>query len=176
MHLFLGPLMLLAAAGFVVSTILNVTAWAGYVPAWVAPLSADLPKALIGGMFAVWLPAALIAQRMSPDGHTQFSWKAVLAGCPGWMRYAIFGLFPYAFVNFFVALGSRQTGEWSTVRSFSGHGMLFYGMAGCIFYSAWRRSGQWRARQCPLGHHADPDDQFCRQCGAVLSPASAEHK
>jgi hypothetical protein len=56
------------------------------------------------GIFAVWMPAALIAQRINNGNRLQFSWKKVLAGCPTWMRNTAYAVFIYAFANFFSAL------------------------------------------------------------------------
>ncbi len=50
-----------------------------------------------------------------------------LRGCPGWMRYGMYGLFGYAMINFLIfaqAAGKRQgSGPMppDVVRGFSGH-------------------------------------------------------
>lgn len=160
--------MAFAAAGLALSFSLHLVAWTGHMPALLQPWAQDRAQVLVAGIFVVWVPAVLVAQRISPGKGAQFSWKRVLAGCPLWMRTAIGGLFAYAFVNFFVSIAQAKTSEWGHLRAFSGHGMLFYGMALCIFYSAWRMPRLLRARQCPLGHTVEHQHQFCPTCGASL--------
>lgn len=168
MHVFLWPLMALAATGLALSFSLHLVAWTGHMPALLRPLAQEHSRVLFAGIFVVWIPAALMAQHISPGGGAQFSWKRVLAGCPLWMRTAIGGLFAYAFVNFFVSIGQAKTSEWGHLRAFTGHGMLFYGMALAIFYSASRMPRLLQPRQCPLGHAVEHQHQFCPTCGASL--------
>jgi hypothetical protein len=48
------------------------------------------------------------------------------------MRWAAYGLFAYALVNFFVSIA---IGSDLPLRAFSGHWMAFYGMAFATLYS-----------------------------------------
>ena len=52
------------------------------------------------------------------------------------MSYAVNGLFTYAFINFFLSTSTREMNSQQGLRTFSGHWMLFYGMALCIFFSS----------------------------------------
>lgn len=160
--------MALSATGLALSLSLHLAAWTGHMPGLLQPLAQEHAQVLVVGIFAVWVPAVLIAQRISPGGRTQFSWQRVLAGCPVWGRVAIGLLFAYAFANFFVSIAQARTSEWGRLRAFTGHGMLFYGMALCIFYSVWRMPRLLRPRQCPQGHAVEHQHQFCPSCGASL--------
>ena len=169
--------MAIAGTGWVLCLFLHVVAWTGHVPAPLQTLTEVPAMALIMGIFAVWIPAVLIAQRIDPGRGTNFSWKRVLAGCPPWMRIAIGGLFAYAFLNFFVSIAQAKAAdasEWSNLRAFTGHGLLFYGMAFSIFFSAWHMPRLLQARQCPLGHAVEHGQQFCPTCGVRLPDDPAQ--
>ena len=117
------------------------------------------------GIFAVWMPAVLIAQRINNGNRLKFSWKKVLAGCPSWMSYTGYGLFAYAIGNFFLSISHEQMNDQQGLRAFSGHWMMFYGLAFCIFYSSWQRPFLLRTKHCPAGHEVAHDDEFCSLCG-----------
>ncbi len=141
MHLVLLPFIALAALGLLLSTaatvfaLLNVPIPGGKL-VWILHI----------GIFIVWLPAVIVAKRaVRGTAQTDF-WKIVLSGCPHWVRYALYGLFGYALINFmwFFTSGGMQphpTGGTtpSMVRGFSGHWMIFYGAAFAILYSAYRK-------------------------------------
>ncbi len=102
----------------------------------------------------------------------------MLAGCPTWMRYAAIGLFAYAFINFFVAFSGAASNRISggeltpaTIRGFSGHWMLFYGLAFAILFSAYRMPWLLSPAKCPRGHKVAHSDSFCPTCGSAI-PAS----
>src|SRR5512136_2925319 len=93
--LVLIPFMILAAIGLVLSVAVHLCALFGFkVPyekeAW----------GLHIGIFVVWLPAVIMAQRLSRDFKQKDYWKAALRGCPTWMRYVTYFFFGYAILNF----------------------------------------------------------------------------
>jgi hypothetical protein len=131
------------------------------------------------GIFVVWLPAMLVSMRVTQGlprrGWRAWStWRHMLAGCPPWMRYAAYGLFAYAFPNFFLAFGRapesspRGMTDPATLRGFSGHWMLFYGVAFAILYSAFREPWRLKRIKCPAGHDVSHADKYCSSCGAEL--------
>lgn len=171
MSVLLLPLIAIAACGFSLSAVLHLCALAGQAPAWLLPLVDTYSGALTLGIFVVWVPAVLLSQYMQIKRQEQFSWNSSLAGCPRWMRYAVGGLFIYAFGNFFLSVRHAETELFGAMRTFSGHWMLFYGVAFTIFYSIWRRPQLMRPQLCPLGHHVGHHDHFCPECGTRIPPA-----
>jgi len=163
--------MTVAGGGLALSAALHAAALAGHIPELLQPFVGEQSFVPMAGLFAVWIPAVLIAQRLEGPSRMNFSWKRLLSGCPAWMRYAAFGLFVYAFVNFFIAIGMAPGSEHGTVRISSGHWMLFYGMAFCIFYSAWRQPRLLARFRCPAGHDVAPGDSYCPRCGLPISAA-----
>lgn len=84
------------------------------------------------GALAICVPAAIVARRAK--------WKALLAGCPAWMRYAVYGFIAYAIVNFAIFVATPHTGGAglmppAVVRGFSGHWMAIYAAAFAVLYS-----------------------------------------
>ena len=161
--------MLLAGLGLLCSVTLHLASLTGHATQMQNLLTEDMQfrvmTSITAGIFVVWLPAVLIAQRISKGNRLKFSWKDVLAGCPQWMSYAVYGLFAYAFINFFLSISTREMDSQQGLRTFSGHWTLFYGMALCIFFSSWRRPSLLRTRHCPAGHEVAHNDQFCSLCG-----------
>lgn len=96
--------MLIAGLGLSLSLLMHLFALTGSSDRFAALLSDDQIGQLMAGMmlgiFLVWAPAVLIAQRINNGNRLKFSWKKVLAGCPTWMRYTGYGLFAYAIGNF----------------------------------------------------------------------------
>ena len=174
MPILLPPLLMISGMGFVLSAITHLAALAGQIDA----LDVHLPKDTLRiftsvmsmGIFAVWVPAALIAQRINNGNRLQFSWKKVLAGCPAWMRNSAYAIFIYAFVNFFLSIAVGMTG----LRVFSGHWMIFYGMAFCIFFSSWNLPSLLAPRHCPAGHEVAHGNNFCPVCGLPADHSSQD--
>ncbi|GAB2473819.1 MAG: hypothetical protein ACN6O3_04130 [Comamonas sp.] len=183
MPFLLIPLLLLAGSGFALSLSLHLPTLLGYPPLvtqWLGEKHTELlPGAITAGIFVVWLPATVIANRIGGGRGTRFSWKPVLAGCPPWMLYAVYGLVGYAVLNFFIALsdGPRVNNPHGDPLPFArvagGHWLLFYGAAFAIFWSALQRAGLLRSRQCPTGHTVSHADRFCPLCG--LAVPGSEH-
>jgi len=94
------------------------------------------------GIFIVWFPAVLTAQRVLGNVNRKDFWKVVLEDSPAWMRYMVYGFFGYALVNFLlfmtkVPAGGDGANPAAVVwRGFSGHWMAFYSAALAILYSA----------------------------------------
>jgi hypothetical protein len=163
----------LSAVGFVLSLWIHFGAVAGRR---VAP--AEFFWILHIGIFAVWFPAVMVAQRQAGNLKRKDFWKIVLKGTPDWVRYLVYGFLGYAVVNFmifFQAPTERNGGAnppamvW---RLFSGHWMVFYLAALAILYSAARQDGE-RVR-CVNGHAVQTTANFCTRCGQpVMRPSSS---
>lgn len=174
MAVLLLPFMALAALGLLLSIGVHVASLLGLqIP------GGELVWGLHLGIFVVWIPAVLVANRVT-QGRPQIAyWKIVLSGCPLWMRYAGYVLFAYAIANFiwFMTLGEPQPhhgngGEAVAIHGFSGHWLLFYGAAFAIFYSAYRNPRLLVRQTCPDGHEISATDAFCSTCGKkIRSPA-----
>ena len=153
----LYPFMVLALVGFLASLIVHIAAWLGL----------KFPFEVFGlhfGIFVVWLPAMLASYRLSGGVRGFDYYRYVLRGCPKWMRWAVYGLFAYAFVVFFSGFLGILTGT-PIERLFSGHWMLFYFFAFATLYSAIHA----KDFRCANGHKLIPGARFCPQCGAPLA-------
>jgi hypothetical protein len=169
------PFMALAALGFLASLAVHVVALTGHLPP-----GGERIFVMHAGVFVIWFPAVFVAMRLNvaQPGQSRSSqwngWKQMLGGCPPWMTYAAYGLFGYAFLNFFLAMGgstehaSKAGLAPQTLRQFSGHWMLFYGLGFAILYSAFREPWRLKAIKCPAGHPVTHSDKFCPACGAAL--------
>jgi hypothetical protein len=162
MGFILKPFMLLALLGFIASLIAHLFGYAGVEK----PFGIN-PWPLHIGIFVVWLPAVIVAQRLSKEFPQKDLWKATLRGCPPWMRISLYVLFAYAFLSFFVfvVLGAPSGKESSAVRGFSGHWLIFYYAAFAILYSAIQVSEKDTIRRCKNGHPLKESDKYCSQCG-----------
>ena len=162
------PFMLLAAIGLGLSLYAHVLALLNLPFPW-----GESVWFLHVGIFVVWFPAVLIAQRLVRNSSQKDFWKVALLGCPHWMRIAGVVLFAYAILNFlFFALSASngaQSGEASNIRGFSGHWLIFYGAAFAILYSARARPDLLEGFKCPNGHDADPLAQYCGTCGFQIA-------
>ena len=163
---------MLAAIGFVLSVIAHVFGLLGILPP-----GGEFAMSLHVGIFVVWLPTVLVANRATKGTKKSDFWKEALLGCPAWMRTALYGVFGYAILNFiyFMAFSNKTKTEGNgispeTIRGFSGHWMVFYGAAFATLYSAIRRPELLKERTCRNGHSVSQSDAYCPQCGAPLSP------
>jgi len=135
---------------------------------------AALTHFIVVGLFIVWFPTVLVAARMGAEFKQKDLWKAVLRGCPPWMKYMVWGFFGYAFVNFatFIIAAPTKSSPGpmtpSDLRAISGHLMAFYSVAAAILYSATHAEDRDRARRCANGHAVGPLAQFCEQCGQAV--------
>ena len=169
MTIFLLPLMLFAGLGLLACLSIHLIALTGHL-SWLQGFLSEENQTLasmvmVGGIFVVWLPAVLIAQRINNGNRLNFSWKKVLAGCPQWMVYAAYTMFGYAILSFLLIVTSGDIDDARGVRVFSGHAMMFYGLAFCIFFSSWNLPRLLRTHRCPAGHEVSHEDKFCPLCG-----------
>ena len=169
MAVLLPAFMALAAIGLLLSIGAHIASMLGL------PLpSGQLVWSLHVGSVVVWFPAALVASRAGrgrPQGNV---WKIILSGCPSWMRYPGYALFAYAiasFMWFIFTAGSQPQPDGdappSVVRGFSGHWLVFYGLAFAIFLSAYRNPRLLKKWVCSNGHDVLATDAFCPACGGT---------
>jgi hypothetical protein len=162
--------MWLAIAGFVASLVVHILALAG--------LPSPFGSATWGlhvGIFVVWIPTVLVAQRMATNVRQAELWKAVLRGCPAWVQSGMYVVGGYAVLNFVLfwlqttAYPKNKVPELIELRGFSGHWLVFYYVGAAALYSAIRlgNSGQ---RRCSHGHDVSPFANYCETCGAQLAP------
>lgn len=173
MTALLFPFLVLSGIGLALSIGVHIAALLGVpIP------GAELVWGLHLGIFTVWLPAVLVANRASRHAKRRDLWKVALSGCPAWMRIALYGLFAYAIANFiwFVATGTNSGHQHlgdapppSIIRGFSGHWMAFYATAFAIMYSALRRPALLVPQECPAGHAVSLSDIYCPTCGQLLA-------
>lgn len=161
---FLWPFVALSAIGLVVSLWVHLGAVTGRRVA-----HQEFFWLLHVGIFVVWFPAVLVANRLVGNQRKKDLWKVVLRGCPDWMRYMVYGFFGYAVVNFLSFMGKAPSGGGSADtppivwRGFSGHWMAFYSAAMAILYSAAKMNDN--VRRCSNGHTIPPNANFCTRCG-----------
>jgi hypothetical protein len=159
--------MILALLGFIAAVAAHIAGYLGID----RPFGLN-PWPLHVGIFVVWLPAVMVAQRLSKDFPQKEMWKATLRGCPPWMRKVFYVLFAYMFVSFFAfMILQTKSGddESQVIRGFSGHWILFYYSAYAILYSAINIAKSDVVRRCAKGHPLQPNDRFCNQCGAEVA-------
>ena len=133
---FLGLFLALAGVGFVLSMWIHIGALFGVK---VAPQY--LFWMLHVGIFVVFLPAVLVAQRLVGNTRRSDFWKVALKDVPPWLRYVVYASFGYAIVNFALfatktpAGGSGANPPAEVWRGFSGHWMAFYSAAFALLYA-----------------------------------------
>jgi hypothetical protein len=135
---------LVSAAGLMASAGCHVAALLGATPP-----GGKAAFALHVGIFAVWIPLVICANRTKPDGAGG-NLDLLLAELPGWVGGAALLLFAYAIVNFvtFLAAATQyprgQVPLALELRGFSGHWMMFYGIATIGFLGLARRGRKAR--------------------------------
>jgi hypothetical protein len=167
---FLIAFSALAGIGLVLSLAVHLASLAGIA------LFGGEAFALHAGIFVVWIPTVIVAQRHTRDFKQKDFWKAALRGCPSWMKWLTGAFFAYAMVNFayfFITTavaGSKHSGspDAATLRGFSGHWMAFYSAAMSVLYSSTRIRSLDAGRQCVYGHPVGPLAKFCEQCGSPI--------
>lgn len=171
---FIQCFALLAALGLALSLLSHIAALLGSQ----GPLG-DYAWILHIGIFVVWLPAVLVANRLTAGCERKDFWKAALRGCPPWMKYLAGAFFLYALINFvtFIANAPPKAGSGamppSVVRGFSGHWMAFYSAAMAVLYSAAHVKESDAAHCCANGHTVRALAKFCDQCGQPVVENSA---
>jgi hypothetical protein len=167
--------MLLAAAGFVLSAVAHVASIAGMeLP------SSEAFVAMHAGVFVVFFPAVLVMQRISRGVARRDVWKVALSGCPPWMRNAGKVFLGDAILNFLHCMATmphpakhRGPPSAAAVRIFSGHWMVFYGIAFATLYSVRNRASLLVERRCPNQHLVSINADYCETCGERVPPRSA---
>jgi hypothetical protein len=176
-QILLPPLMLYAACGLALSLTVHILSFFG-----IQFGGNTLFMGLHVGIFPLWFPVVLIAQKMTGGARRTEFWKAALSGCPPWMRYMTYGFLIYAIANFaiFIVLTlmhpqPKGGGPPSAVvlHGFSGHWMAFYSAGLAILTTAYRRGLSNLQHRCPLGHEIGWNDKFCPTCGAAVDPLQA---
>ena len=128
------------------------------------------------GIFVVWLPAMFSAEKFTEGYPDKDAWKALLRGCPRWMRRAHNAIFYYciaSFALFFLTSvgGPAGPGETGVVRGFSGHWLFFYFPACAVLYLTMQLQNGDPLRRCGNGHVVEPADPFCPKCGLNVGSA-----
>lgn len=163
----------LAAIGLVLSLVVHVAALLGM------SFLGEKAFVLHVGIFVVWFPTVIVAQKITRDYKQKDFWKAALRGCPQWMKWLTIGFFAYAFINFayfFAVTAASNTPksgppDATTLRGFSGHWMAFYSAAMSVLYSSTRIPTMEAARKCIQGHQVGSSAKFCEECGSpIMSP------
>jgi hypothetical protein len=159
-----------AAIGLLLSVASHIASWFGSK----GPLG-DFAFVLHIGVFVVWIPAVLVQLRLTDGVNRKDQWKAMLRGCPRWMRLTVSGLFLYALVNFIIFVviapvkAPRGTMPPSVVHGLSGYWMVFYAVAFAVMYSAVHVQDWRERRKCANGHAIGPVARFCEQCGNSIN-------
>ena len=123
----------IAAAGFLASVACNLMGWLHQEPPW-----GNSVFVLHLGVFIVWFPLIISANRTKPKPESG-NLDHLLVGLPKWLRIAASVLFVYALLNFacFVYCTSQYPRHkipfYVELRGFSGHWMMFYGIAAIGF-------------------------------------------
>ncbi len=158
----------LAIIGFALSVWVNVGA---LTSRWTPP---SYFWALHVGIFLVFFPALLVAQKRAGSTNRKDFWKVVLKGAPEWMKYLLYALFAYG-----AAIGipswiratqqpsaSPQSSGFGDWTAFSAAWIVFYWSSFAILYAAMQQ--ERLSPRCVNGHPAPPGASFCSQCGQPI--------
>ena len=169
-------LIVYAAAGLLLSLAVHLLSFAGIQPGGIA-----LFFGLHAGIFPLWVPVVLIAQKMTNGAAKKDFWKVAMSGCPAWMKYMTYGFFIYAIVNFVIFIVIAPTGRQSggvppssVWHGFSGHWMAFYSAGLAVVTTAYRRGISNLERRCANGHVIALGDKFCSTCGVPTSNGNGQ--
>lgn len=158
-------LLIIAVAGLALSAIAHFLTFAGIDPENIFPWVWLLHI----GIFVVWIPTVLISKKLTDKSSRKDAWKEAVKYSPAWMTKLCGVLFAYVFFNFFFTIFVLNKGGVPSVingekvlhshgkiirkltdeeyerhkaygvRTFSGHWMLFYGVAATVLLSDVRR-------------------------------------
>lgn len=123
-----------AAAGFLASVICHILGWCHVNPSW-----GNSVFVLHVGIFPLWIPLCLLGNRVARQGGYRSNCDPLLNELPSWVSAAIAGLFTYALLNFayfFICTfqySKHDVPFYLELRGFSGHWMVFYGIAAAGF-------------------------------------------
>jgi hypothetical protein len=122
-----------ASAGFLASLACHLMGWLQIEPPWGKSVFV-----LHIGIFLVWFPLVIMANRTMPKpGRNNF--EHLVAALPKWVQPVFTILFVYALLNFvyFIYCSTQypkhQVPFYVELRGFSGHWMMFYGIAAIGF-------------------------------------------
>jgi hypothetical protein len=139
----------MAAVGFLASVACHLMGWLRIEPAW-----GQSAFVLHLGLFVLWIPLVIFANRTMPKpGRGNF--EHLLALLPKWARTFTSGLFIYALLNFVYFIfcthqyPKHEVPFFLELRGFSGHWMLFYGLAAVGFVGLWRLARKRKANGPP---------------------------
>jgi hypothetical protein len=88
-------LAIIAMTGLLMSIACHLMGWLQMDPPWGKSVFI-----LHIGIFVVWLPLVMLANRTMPKGAERNNMKHLLAELPGWVRVACSVLFAYAMLHF----------------------------------------------------------------------------
>ena len=158
-------LLIIAIAGLALSVIVHLLTFLGINPEKIFPGIWLLHI----GIFVVWIPTVMVSKKLTNKSERKDFWKVATKDAPPWMKRLCMGLFVYAFFNFFFTIFVLNKGgvpgeingekvlhshgkvirklseedynlhQAYGVRTFSGHWMLFYGVAATVLLSDSRR-------------------------------------
>ena len=168
------PFLVLAWAGFVAIAAIHVSSLFGFTH----PFETLLLRYLVPGLFVVFLPTIFVMNRLTRDFKQKDLWSAALRGCPPWMRGAVWVLFGYCWLGFFVLpifYGGGMDSPANKARAMSGVLMTFYLIPAAVLYSATQVERVDQGRRCLNGHHLPPSAKFCEECGAPAAPITTTY-
>jgi hypothetical protein len=126
--------------------------------------------ALHVGIFVVFFPAIVVAQKRVGNTRRRDFWKVVLKGAPQWMKFVLYGLFAYVAVNgiLFWFRHIQRSNGLETPDFFEGSDasltwMGFYWVSFVILYTAVKPDDV--GPHCVNGHPVAPGASFCERCG-----------
>jgi hypothetical protein len=170
-EILLLPLLAYAACGLLLSLAVHLLSFADLQPG-----GKTLFVLLHIGIFPLWLVVVIIAMKMTRGVQRKDYWKAVLSGCPIWMKCMTYGFLIYALANFLIFMfiaptGTRNAGSppGSVWRGFSGHWMAFYSAGLAIVWTAYSRGLSNLEQECANGHVIGFSDRFCPTCGVPIA-------
>lgn len=122
-------------------------------------------------VFIVFLPTIFVTNQLTREFKQKDLWRAALRGCPPWMRRAVYIIFGYAWVGFFVLpflYGGGMNSLPNTARVMSAGLLTFYLIPTAVLYSATQVRRSDESRRCLNGHPMPPLAKYCAECGAPL--------
>ena len=165
------PFLAVAVAGFVAVAAIHLASLFGVT----YPFDRFL-EFLFPGMFVAFVPTLFVMNRLTRDFKQKDLWRAALRGCPPWMRGAVWAIFGYTWLGFFVLpllYGGGMDTPTNKARSMSGVLMMFYLIPAAVLYSATQVQRLDASRRCLNGHNMSPSAKFCEECGAPAAPIDA---
>lgn len=152
---FLAVFGLVSSAIAHLSTFLGINPQRAFPPVWILHVL----------IFVVWLPVVFSLRNTLIKNQPRDFWKVATANAPGWMKVLSAALFAYTFFNFFFTVFVLNQGggpseidgkkvlhnhgtiireltdeeyeahQAYSVRTFSGHWMIFYALGMTVLYS-----------------------------------------